>query len=104
MKPQIIRYRKYKGFHNENFLDSLRHELNIQGRFLNKKGLDAFSTIDIEVFDKHAPKNKRYIKFNHRHFINNEISKAIMTITRLRNRFLKYRSDENRKLFLQKRK
>ena len=59
MKPQIIRYRKYRGFHNESFLDSLRHELSIQGRFPNKKGLDAFSTIDIEVFDKRAPKKKR---------------------------------------------
>ena len=30
MKTQVIRYRKYKGFHNETFLDSLRHELNTQ--------------------------------------------------------------------------
>ena len=29
MKPQVIRYWKYKGFHNEIFLNSLRHELNI---------------------------------------------------------------------------
>ena len=27
--------------------------------------------------------------YNHKHFINNEISKAIMTKSRLRNRFLK---------------
>ena len=31
MKPQFVRRWKYKGFHNETFLDSLRHELNIQG-------------------------------------------------------------------------
>ena len=40
MKPQIASYRKYKDFHNETFLDSLRHELNVQGQFLNEKGLD----------------------------------------------------------------
>lgn len=56
IKPQVIRYRKYKGFHNECFLDPLIHELNIQGsRFVNKKALHAFSTICTEVFDKHAP-------------------------------------------------
>ena len=60
MKPQVVSYRKYKDFHNETFLDSLKHELNVQGQFLNEKGLDAFSTICTEIFDKHAPK-KRYI-------------------------------------------
>ena len=45
MKPQVVSYRKYKDFHNETFLDSLRHELNVQGQFLNEKGLDAFPTI-----------------------------------------------------------
>ena len=38
------------------FLDSLRHELNVQWQFLNEKGLDAFSIICTEIFDKHAPK------------------------------------------------
>ena len=56
IKPQVVSYRKYQDFHNETFLDSLRHELNIQGQFLNEKGLDAFSTICAEIFDKHAPK------------------------------------------------
>ena len=56
MKPQVVSYRKYKDFHNETFLNSLKHELNVQGQFLNEKGLDAFSTICTEIFDKHAPK------------------------------------------------
>ena len=56
MKPQVISYRKYKECHNGTFLDSLKHELDVQGQFLNEKGLDAFSTICTEIFDKHAPK------------------------------------------------
>ena len=40
MKPQVVSYRK---------LHSLGHELNVQGQFLNEKGLDAFSTICTEV-------------------------------------------------------
>ena len=42
--------------------------------------------------------------YNHKPFINNEISKAIMTKSRLRNRFLKKnRSETNRKLFYKQR-
>ena len=71
MKPQVVSYRKYKDFRNETFLDSSRHELNVQVQFLNEKGLN------------------RCI-FNYR---------EIMTRRRLRNRFLRNRSEENRKLF-----
>ena len=46
---------------------------------------------------------KRYIPSNHKLFINNEISKTIMTRSRLRNRFLQNRSEENRKLFCKQR-
>ena len=56
MKSQVVSYRKYKDVHNETFLDSLRHELNVQGQLLNEKGLDAFSTICKEIFDKNVPK------------------------------------------------
>ena len=101
----FVSYRKYKDFHNETSLDSLRHELNIrhelnvQGQFLNGKGLDAFSTICTDIFNNYAPKKKRYMQHNHKPFSNNEISKAIITRSRLRNRFLKDRSEKNRKLF-----
>ena len=89
MKPQVVSYRKFKDFHNETSLDSLRHELNVQGQFLNEKKIDAFSTIRTETFDKHAPKKKQYIRYNQKPFINHEISKAIRTRSRLRNRFFK---------------
>ena len=46
---------------------------------------------------------KKSVPSNHKTFINNEISKEIMTKTRLRNRFLKSRSEENRKLFCKQR-
>ena len=43
------------------------------------------------------------MRSNHKPFINNEISKAIKTRTRLRNRFLQNRSEENRNLFSKQR-
>ena len=57
-----------------------------------EKGQDAFSGICAEIFDKHAPKKKRYIRYNYKPFIDNEIFKAIMTTNRLRNCILKNRS------------
>ena len=58
MKPQVVSYRKYTNFLNKTFLDSLRL---IQERFLNENGLDAFSIICTEMFDKHAPKKMIYM-------------------------------------------
>ena len=80
-------------------MDSLRHEHNEQGQFLNEKGLEVFSTIYTGIFDRQTPNKKLYIQYNHKPFINNEISKAIIGKSRLINRFLKNRSKVNRKLF-----
>ena len=56
MRPQVVSCRKYKDFNNKTCSESLRHKLDVQGQFLNEKGLDAFSAICAEIFDKHAPK------------------------------------------------
>ena len=41
--------------------------LNVQVQFLNEKGLDAFSNICTEIFDKHAPQVVSYQKFKDFH-------------------------------------
>ena len=51
------------------------------------------------VLDKHAPQKKRYLRSHHKLFMNNEISKATMTRTRLRNRFLNEKQITNNKRF-----
>ena len=93
MKPRAIRYRKYKTFNNDAFVDTLRQELTKQGKVLDEKGLDAFSETCTDVLDKHAPQRKQYLRSNHKPFMNNEISKAVMRRTRLQNRLLKNRSN-----------
>ena len=103
MKPRVIRYQKDKTFNNDAFVNILRQELPKQEKVLDKKGLDAFSEICSDVLHKHAPQRKRYLRSNHKPFMNNEIFKAIMTRTRLRNRFLKNRSNRNRNLFRKQR-
>ena len=103
MKPRNIRYRKFKTFNNDAFVNTLRQELTKQKKVLDEKEQDALSEICTDVLDKHAPQRKRYLRSNHKPFMNNEISKAIMTRTRLRNRFLKNRSYQNRDLFRKQR-
>ena len=99
MKPRVIRYQKYKTFNNDAFVNTLRQELTKQKKVLDEKEQDALSEICTDVLDKHAPQRKRYVRSNHKPLMTNEISKAIMTRTRLRNRFLKNRSTRNRDLF-----
>ena len=103
IKPRVIKYRKYKTFNNDAFVNNLRKELTKQKKVLDEKGLDAFSEICTYVLDKLAPKTKRYLRLNHKPFMNNEISKVIMTRTRLRNRFLKSRNNRNRDLIRKQR-
>ena len=50
-----------------------------------------------------APSKKKYTRGNHLPFINKELSKAIMNSTRLRNVYLRKRSDENRKKYSKQR-
>ena len=102
-KPSIITYRSYKKFDNKKFMENLNAEIIIQSNYLEKDGIDAFSSICCEVLNKHAPQKQRYLRANHEPFINAEISKAIVIRSRMKNRFLKHRSDEKRSLFQKQR-
>ena len=102
-KPSIIIYRSYKKFDNKNFMENLNAEIITRSNYLEKDGIDAFSSICCEVLNKHLPQKQRYLCANHKPFINAEISKAIMIRSRMRNRFLKHRSDENKRLFQKQR-
>ena len=58
IKPRVIKYRKYKTFNNDAFVNNLRKELTKQKKVLDEKGLDAFSEICTYVLEKHAPQKK----------------------------------------------
>ena len=103
MKPRVFRYQKYKTFNNDAFVNILLQEPAKQKKVLDEKGQDAFSEICTDVLGKHVTQRKQYLRSNHKSFMNNEISKAIMTRTRLQNRFLKNRSNRNRDLFRKQR-
>ena len=57
---------------------------------------DAFENLVFQILDKMAPIKQKHIRGNQSPFMNKNINKAIMTRTRLRNRFLKEPTQMNR--------
>ena len=66
-KPSIITYISYKKFDNEKFMENLNAEIITQSGYLEKDGIDAFSSICCEAFNKHASQKQRYLRADHKH-------------------------------------
>ena len=58
-----------------------------------------FKTNLVNIFNEHTPLKKRYVRANQAPFMNKRLSKEIMTRSRLRNKFLKTKTDANRKAY-----
>ena len=50
----------------------------------------------MEILDKFTPLKKKYIRANHSKFVTKELSKAIMLRSKLRNQFLKTKTQESK--------
>ena len=57
---------------------------------------DAFENLVLQILDKMAPIKQKHIRGDQSPFMNKNINKAIITRTRLRNRFLKEPTQMNR--------
>ena len=96
LEPRIVYYRDFKYFCNNSFKESL------QKTILQNLGIgcdeiyESFAASCNKILDNHAPVKKKYVRGNHSPFMNKSLSKAIMVRTRLRNIFLKNRSEENK--------
>ena len=84
-KPKIITYRDYKHFGNEKLRESLITFFSTDKNI----SYDSFENLVLQTLDKMEPTKQKHIRSNQFPFINKDIHKAIMTRTRLRNRFLK---------------
>ena len=91
--PTIVKYRDYKNFNVNLFRNQLLEQLtNIGDDITYAK----FETIFIHLLDFFAPMKTKYIRANNGSFMNKTLSKAVMTRSRLRNKFLKDPSDVNK--------
>ena len=97
LSPRIISFRDFSNYHNVNFINSLT-EVLFEGEntesFVNDH--DCFYKVCTEVLNQHALRKKKYVRGNNKQFMNKALSKAIMQRTKLRNKFLKDPSAENK--------
>ena len=92
--PKIIIYRDYKHFDVTLFRNELLEELNTVQ--ISQLDNEIFEDICVKVINIHAPLKEKHVRANNSPFMNKTLSKAVMTRTRLRNKFLKNPTDENR--------
>ena len=92
--PTIRSYRDYKNFDQYLFRNELLKELYNVHR--GKVDYDTFEEIFVRLLNMYAPIKQRYIRANNSPFMNKTLSKAVMTRSRLRNKFLKNPTPENK--------
>ena len=63
---------------------------------INNDELKVFNEIFLKVLHKHAPRNQKYIRANNSDFITKSLRKEIMHRSRLRNKFLRKRTNESK--------
>ena len=95
LKLRVLFYRDYTKFSNVTFINSLKVELDTQSISLDENGFLNFCKTCTDTLNKHAPRKQKTIRGNQSLIINKKISKAIMKRTELRNKFLKYKTDES---------
>ena len=98
-KPKIIQYRDFNHFDNTSFRADLLQELSLKNVLPGE--FEKFKYISSKVLNIHAPIKEKHVRCNQSPFMSKQLRKAIMTRTRLLNKYRKYNSAEN--LFAYKR-
>ena len=90
--PICIKYRDYKNYNSLLFHNELSKKLlNVEQ---NDMCYDMFQNIFMETLNKYAKVKKKYVRANNQPFMTRRLSRAIMTRSRLRNKFLRNLSAE----------
>ena len=93
-KPIIIHYSNYKNFSNGTFKDSLQKIFPQNLGNSCNQDVDGFLLSHSKILDQYVPRKKKYVRGNHSSFICKNLSNAIMLRTKLRNIFLKKKTQE----------
>ena len=96
LEPRIVYYRDFKYFCNNSFKESLQKAISQNLGVGCNEIYESLASSCNKILDNHAPLKKKFVRSNHSPFMNKILSKAIMVRTRLRNIFLKNRSEENK--------
>ena len=100
---KIIHYRNHKNFSNDIFREPLQKIFT--QNLINgcDKDVGDFLIFCNKTLDQYAPRKKKYVRGNHSPFMNKNLSKVIMLKTKLRNIFLKNRTEENKSRYTKQR-
>ena len=92
LKSKELIYRDFKNFSNQQFPPELVKELNENN--VGASQFELFQTISLGLLNRLAPLKKKTLKNNQSSFITKKVWKAIMTLSKLCNKFLKTKSQE----------
>ena len=95
-KPKMITYRAYKKFSNEKFCKDL--EIELKKMACNRK-YDDFHLAVVETLDRLAPLKKKHVRSNQKDFMDKELNQAVMHRSKLKNKYIKFNTDENRRSY-----
>ena len=99
--PKIIRYRNYAKFCAEEFRRDLCGQ--ISSELQDNEDYGAFDTVVTDTLNRHAPLKTKYLRANDSPFMTKALRKAMMHRKKLRNRYIKRRTEENLKAFKKQR-
>ena len=92
--PILIKYRNFKNFDKATFRAALHN--NLMNCITD---YDKFQSIFMETFNKLAPLKAKYVRANNAPYMNKSLNKAIMTRSRLKNKFIKYPTHQNKETY-----
>ena len=84
LRPSVIKYRCYKHFQSNNFNCDLYNELLAAGT----ASYNVFQNIFQEILNIHAPFKSKTVRANNAPCMNKNLRKAIITRSRLKNKYL----------------
>ena len=90
----MVNYKDYQNFRKNEFRAELDNEMLKHD--LGNMEYQHFLNIFIEILNKHAPMKQKYLRANQGRFMTKDLHKAIMKRSRLRNKFLRDRTDISR--------
>ena len=100
-EPRIIKYRCYKNYNEGIFkLDLLNYFEMLDEESMN---YDQFPDIFLNVLNMHAPLKQNTVRGNQSPFMTKELSRAILSRSKLKNRYNKCSNDENLRLYKKQR-
>ena len=101
LKPKVVNYRDYRNFRNNEFIAELDNVMLKHD--LGNMEYQHFLNIFTEILNKHAPMKQKYLRANQERFMTKDLHKASMKRSRLRNKFLRDRTDISREEYKKQR-